>query len=553
MFQRSIFLLSVVLIVPGILAQGPKRTARSSNSTGIVVREPTPFGARGGGNDECGTAVNVVVTADCAGSFAVYDASGATSSLPAISCNDFTSPEANDLWFSFVAISAATYVEVEGSGNYDPVLEGFSGPCGALISESCADATFPPDNNSELMTMATEVGSTYFVRVYSYWNPIPTDLGFTLCIYGITDVAVNDLCGAFAVEQLTPGTPLSFSGDDTNALDTEGLGLPSVWHSFSTDQCLNVTIDLCGTTPARPGSFKALFTDCSLSTRVESTSDDLTTCGDGDPTIYFEALPAGTYYYPVLSDPTAGATGDYTMAVTGAVPIAYCNTFSIACDEYIARVIIGDIDNATACVAGAEVDHASLSADIEHLQTLPITVHNGPVIYEEDSAAVWVDWDQDLAFCGENERFALTSIDGGATFVGSITAPAGALIGTTRMRVRIVYDQVPMACGTSDFGEVEDYTMNVILPSTVHEHDLAMFSIHPNPNDGNMSLRVIGAIGSGDLSVVDALGRTVYLKRMQNVGQGPLLIALAGVVESGTYLVRFSTDMNTWVRQVIIQ
>ena len=45
---------------------------------------------------------------------------------------------------------------------------------------------------------------------------------------------------------------------------------------------------------------------------------------------------------------------------------------------------------------------------------------------------------------------------------GSFTVPSGATNGTTRMRVSMKYNAVPTSCETFTYGEVEDYTVNII-------------------------------------------------------------------------------------------
>jgi len=43
--------------------------------------------------------------------------------------------------------------------------------------------------------------------------------------------------------------------------------------------------------------------------------------------------------------------------------------------------------------------------------------------------------------------------------------PSAALGGTTRMRVRMTYSSTPTPCGSSSYGEIEDYSVYVILPA----------------------------------------------------------------------------------------
>lgn len=504
--------------------------------------------------DECADAIVISVTSDCNGSLATYQTGAATESRPAVVCNALGSPQANDLWFSFTAVGSATAVQVEGTASFDPVLEGFSGTCGTLVSVGCADATYPigdpPQNSTEILYMATDLGETYYVRVYSYWNPVPVDLDFSLCIYEVNDPPANDLCTSAVASPLVPGTPLILNGDDADALDTEVLGAPSVWHAFSIVACTNVVIDLCGTTPARMAPFTGLFADCTLGTRVDSTSTDHDVCTDGNTTILFENLPAGTYYYPVLQGEVGGP---YTVTISSTIPTVYCTTTTVVCDEYIARVVIGAIDNSTDCTLGVTADHTAISTVIERTQSLPIVVYNGPVSYGEDSVAVWVDWDQDLGFCGLNERFALTSADDGITFVGSIIAPADAVLGTTRMRIRMVYSLTPQACGASEFGEVEDYSLLVSDITGIGESQEVVWALFPNPSDGDFTVRNSGFNGKVVVELQDAMGRTVHQEQRTSTSGSPLQVNGASLLSPGVYLVRITSTQGTWTQRLVVR
>lgn len=512
---------------------------------------------RGGGNDECATAIPVVVTTDCAGSLAVYDATTATQSRPAVVCSDLASPQANDLWFSFTAISNGTAVEVEGTSSFDPVIEAFSGTCGALISVGCADATYPmgapPQNSNEIIYVATDPGTTYYVRIYSYWNPVPVDFGFSLCIHEVNEPPANDLCSSVAPVPVASGTPLVFTGDDSNALDTEGLDAPSVWHAFTIGACANVTVDLCGTVPARVAPFTGLYTDCTLGTLIGRTSVDPDACTDGNTTAHFVNLSAGTYYYPVLQDGPDASGGPYTLTIVSTFPTAYCEANTVECDEYIARVVIGGIDNSTDCTQGGIADHTAISTSIERTQALPIVVYNGPISYGEDSVAVWVDWDQDFGFCGPNEHFTLTSSDDGITYMGNITAPADAVLGNTRMRVRMVYSAPPQACGASEFGEVEDYTLVVSVISGIQEPIGAEWGLFPNPSDGNFSLRTAGIDVKVDIELLDAMGRMIHQEQRTSKSGGSLTVNGAAFLSPGVYVVRVTSPHGVWAQRLIVQ
>ncbi|MHC4616653.1 MAG: GEVED domain-containing protein [Planctomycetota bacterium] len=89
---------------------------------------------------------------------------------------------------------------------------------------------------------------------------------------------------------------------------------------------------------------------------------------------------------------------------------------------------------------------------------------------EYDRCGVWVDWNQDKLF-DDAETISIspsqTTPGGGViTFTGTITPPAGAALGSTRMRVRVMWGASAMSpCDATSYGEVEDYTVKVVPSS----------------------------------------------------------------------------------------
>lgn len=142
-------------------------------------------------------------------------------------------------------------------------------------------------------------------------------------------------------------------------------------------------------------------------------------------------------------------------------PGGYCSA-SGGCDEYISRVQFDTIDNSSGC-SGGYSDYISISNQMTPLDTEIITVTNGQP-YTPDECGIWIDWNQDEDFDDAGESIAVTGSPGGGPYTALITPPAGAVLGDTRMRIRICYNETPLSCGSSTWGEVEDYTITVIEP-----------------------------------------------------------------------------------------
>ncbi len=128
------------------------------------------------------------------------------------------------------------------------------------------------------------------------------------------------------------------------------------------------------------------------------------------------------------------------------------NTFNVN------RVEFAGINNTSGDNNGY-ADFTGLSATVDPGASYGITLEpNGP-FFLRYRWSVWIDWNQDGAFAA-NERMVQQTGFGGET--ATIAVPAGALPGSTRMRVNMSAFSYRGACETWAFGEVEDYT--VIVP-----------------------------------------------------------------------------------------
>lgn len=183
----------------------------------------------------------------------------------------------------------------------------------------------------------------------------------------------------------------------------------------------------------------------------------------------------------------------------------YCTASTSYQDEYIGRVKFAEIDNPTSGNNGFSSGVADFTSKVAYLkpgQTYTIEVWNGGYAYGSDYVSVFFDWNQNCAFTdnGETYTVAQSGSTPGAYFKQDITVPANATPGTTRMRVRMMYATTVVACGSSSYGEVEDYTVvvqalapdasvnNIITPTYPYLEGTYNISMVLGSNaDGNVS------------------------------------------------------------------
>ncbi|NRB52425.1 MAG: T9SS type A sorting domain-containing protein [Saprospiraceae bacterium] len=186
------------------------------------------------------------------------------------------------------------------------------------------------------------------------------------------------------------------------------------------------------------------------------------------------------YWYRIK--PSNGDCNTYSTVASVNVGTIYCTSVASAAqlcddDEYVARVIFDDqFNNATDCVSGGYAKYTNLSATVSRGTAYSVQINNGVVVggvptelfgFTEDRCGVWVDWNQDGDFNDVDESITMNTANAPFFWTSSITVPNNALLGDTRMRVRIVYNETPASCGLSAFGETEDYKLTVTAPLPV--------------------------------------------------------------------------------------
>lgn len=156
-----------------------------------------------------------------------------------------------------------------------------------------------------------------------------------------------------------------------------------------------------------------------------------------------------------------------TQSGGGDPPTGYCDARGQQpWFEWIANVTFGDINNNSA--KNGYGNFLNLSTDINQ---------GGSYVFNVTPAfswtqrnvffKVWIDFNRDGDFddAGEEAYAANRPAAPGGTpiqaMVGTIQVPSGASLGFTRMRVAMKRDISPLPCETFDFGEVEDYLVNI--------------------------------------------------------------------------------------------
>ena len=150
--------------------------------------------------------------------------------------------------------------------------------------------------------------------------------------------------------------------------------------------------------------------------------------------------------------------------------------------------------------------------------------------------SVWIDYNQDNDFLDAGEQVFTQAATTTTPVSGSFTVPGTALAGNTRMRVSMKYNGIPTSCETFSYGEVEDYTVNIIAPSVPE------INIQGNATtivDGDTTPSTADFTDFGSVAVASSLTRTFTI---QNLGTANLNLTSTSpyVVISGANAADFS-------------
>ena len=167
------------------------------------------------------------------------------------------------------------------------------------------------------------------------------------------------------------------------------------------------------------------------------------------------SVTVGSAYTPVVTNPTGSrAIGAVTYCTGGSPSTAY---------EYISKVTLGTISQSSGRGTAGYQDFTSQSTTMQTGVNYSATIEvTNP--YSTDKLLIWIDWNKNGDFTDTGENVYVSS----GTFVtphitSNFTPPAGTTAGSTRMRIRLIDANYPnlTPCGTSTYGEVEDYTINI--------------------------------------------------------------------------------------------
>lgn len=180
--------------------------------------------------------------------------------------------------------------------------------------------------------------------------------------------------------------------------------------------------------------------------------------------------------------------------------LTYCNEnlYTTGCtnNDFISMFLLEEINNInTGCSPNGYGNYQHLSTVLARGQSYTVTLTAG---YQNQYVSIWIDWNGNGLF--DQEEAVLTGghiVQSGTPTPFEIAIPADTPEGAHRMRVRMVYNNIPEdPCATYQLGETEDYTV-VVYEEGYCTANLYEFGCSMNDAINSFVLADISNINSG--------------------------------------------------------
>ena len=387
------------------------------------------------------------------------------------------------------------------SGNPGPIsaANGWAQFLGSLGITATGDGNPQPFGTANLTVPA---GSTYGIAVNAF-------------VAGTGDIS-NAGAPALAYSNITTPATVTAGGCTFTTgrnIGWAGAGVPNAPVTNArafVGSITFVTDSACSGTPAPGNTISSASSSCPANNFILSAQNNPAVTGltyqwqsspamsgpfvniDGATGSFYTAnLTANTYYLVIVTCGTSSTPSIPVLVSLSA--ICYCaagSTDNNPGNEKISNVSFSNVNQSSTSGSGYESfvsDTAKVIAGATY--PLSITLSNG---FTTDQTLVWIDFNQNGSFTDPGDLVYTSAI--GGPFTGNIIIPASAKLGFTRMRVRL-HDTGGASpnsspCGNSDFGQVEDYTVNILacVPVTITGpidastacDGTATFSVTPN-------------------------------------------------------------------------
>lgn len=258
--------------------------------------------------------------------------------------------------------------------------------------------------------------------------------------------------------------------------------------------------------------------------------------GSGTSSGVFNGLLPNTTYevQMIVQCPGSNEAESWFVFTTLPAPVLYCSSNGLnSTKNYLTRVSFAGINRSSGSDAGYS-DNTALMAEVTAGQTYVLTLRTGG-LPNKKYASAWIDFNADGDFDDPNEHVAFVSSKKNETINSTVTIPADAVSGTTRMRLIVNQHKSINACGPYAQGETEDYSVTIYPGAT---SDVLAIKAYPNPVKDELNF---DSSPGSTITILNSIGTVMYS------GEVPPVLTVSSW-QKGLYYVIVGGDTRKTIR-----
>ncbi|MFA7626199.1 MAG: GEVED domain-containing protein, partial [Candidatus Kapaibacterium sp.] len=144
----------------------------------------------------------------------------------------------------------------------------------------------------------------------------------------------------------------------------------------------------------------------------------------------------------------------------------YCDIKAINCESYISDVSFAGLNYSSTCNWGYSDFTQNRIAEVKINSSYQINITAGDAGVNT-FCRLWIDWNGDDDFDDVNESITLSGTPGTGPYTSEMVIPNNSIVGLVRARIIISSTNITDYCGTIEYGEAEDFSVNILPPAAI--------------------------------------------------------------------------------------
>ncbi len=274
--------------------------------------------------------------------------------------------------------------------------------------------------------------------------------------------------------------------------------------------------------------------------------------------VNLSGMSPGTSYSVRVQAVCGSNLSAFTSVLTFTTSTGYCTSKGQNVNyEWIKRVNIGSIDRNSG-KDGGYFDATNLTTDVNKGTNYTLNFQAGSTgssgtLYWR----VWIDFNNNGSFNDAGEQVISVASSSLGLLSASFSVPADAATASVRMRVSMKYGGYATSCQTFSYGEVEDYSINILNSGGLVNSDsknatLDNISMYPNPFTEEFHLNFFSHSDQNvQISLTDPMGKLVMFKYLEATEGMNRFDINADQLQSGSYQLQIKSSKDNYFRKIV--